>query len=199
MGYTHKLMGLPELSSKYEGSRILILGGGDGGLLKELLDHFTSIDKKGPTYIHMVDIDPVVMDACSKFMPKVCGEYISKREGPNYKIVEGDAFEEMEKLLSNREERFDFIFGDLTDTPIQIDDSRDKCDANSNPDNVTWTFIKEILASSIRLLKPGGRYMTHCQGKSAVSAINNYERMAAKMGMDILRRESFVPSFMEVW
>ena len=30
---------------------------------------------------------------------QVCGEYLSKREGPNYKIVEGDAFEEMEKLL----------------------------------------------------------------------------------------------------
>ena len=43
--YTHKLMGLPELASKYGGTRILILGGGDGGLLKELLDHFTSIAK----------------------------------------------------------------------------------------------------------------------------------------------------------
>lgn len=41
--------------------------------------------------------------------------------------------------------------------------------------------------------------MTHCQGKSAVSAVNNYEKMAAELGMDILRRESFVPSFMEVW
>lgn len=197
--YTHKLMGLPELASKYGGTRILILGGGDGGLLKELLDHFTSIAKEGPAYVHMVDIDPVVMNACSKFMPKVCGEYLSKREGPRYTIVEGDAFEEMEKLKSDPEQRFDFIFGDLTDTPIQVDESGDKCDANSNPDNVTWTFIKEILASSIRLLKPGGRYMTHCQGKSAVSAVNNYEKMAAELGMDILRRESFVPSFMEVW
>ena len=26
---------------------------------------------EGPAYVHMVDIDPVVMDACSKFMPKV--------------------------------------------------------------------------------------------------------------------------------
>ena len=34
-----------QLASKYGGSRVLILGGGDGGLLKELLDHFTSIDK----------------------------------------------------------------------------------------------------------------------------------------------------------
>ena len=99
---------------------------------------------------------------------QVCGEYLSKREGPKYKIVEGDAFEEMEKLLvlskmlctlrciiiefqfqCNREERFDFIFGDLTDTPIQIEDSKDKCDANSNPDNVTWTFIKEVGAWEI--------------------------------------------------
>ena len=31
-------------------------------------------------------------------MHQVCGEYLSKREGGRYKIVEGDAFEEMEKL-----------------------------------------------------------------------------------------------------
>ena len=99
-------------------------------------------------------------------MHQVCGEYLSKREGARYKIVEGDAFEEMEKLRvwydvwhlwrktnhsnierqfqSDPEQRFDFIFGDLTDTPIQVDESGDKCDANSNPDNVTWTFIKEV-------------------------------------------------------
>ena len=41
--------------------------------------------------------------------------------------------------------------------------------------------------------------MTHCQGKSAVSALNSYENMAAEIGMGTLRRESFVPSFMEVW
>ena len=55
------------------------------------------------------------------------------------------------------------------------------------------------MISSIRLLRPGGRYMTHCQGKSAVNAVNNYEKMADEIGMDSLRRESFVPSFMEVW
>ena len=60
-------------------------------------------------------------------------------------------------------------------------------------------ILQQILISSIRLLKPGGRYMTHCQGKSVVNAINNYEKMAADIGLDSLRRESFVTSLMEVW
>ena len=48
------------------------------------------------------------------------------------------------QFQSDTEQRFDFIFGDLTDTPIQVDEGEDKCDANSNPDNVTWTFIQEV-------------------------------------------------------
>ena len=34
-----------QLAPKYKGSRVLILGGGDGGLLKELLDHIASVER----------------------------------------------------------------------------------------------------------------------------------------------------------
>ena len=36
MTYTHALMGLPELGPSYKDAKVLILGGGDGALLKEL-------------------------------------------------------------------------------------------------------------------------------------------------------------------
>ena len=72
----------------------MILGGGDGGLLKELLEL-----PKGqvPAFITMVEIDEMVMTACSEFMPSVCGKYTKKEnwEGPNYKVINGCAIQFM--------------------------------------------------------------------------------------------------------
>merc|ERR1711956_28696 len=74
--YTHTLMNLP--NENYGGKEVLILGGGDGGLLKELLEL-----PKGqvPAFITMVEIDEMVMTACSEYMPSVCGKYTRKKLG----------------------------------------------------------------------------------------------------------------------
>ena len=78
----------------FQGKEVLILGGGDGGLLKELLEL-----PKGqvPAFITMVEIDEMVMTACSEFMPSVCGKYTKKEnwEGPNYKVINGCAIQFM--------------------------------------------------------------------------------------------------------
>ena len=55
--YTHSLMNLP--AEDYSDKEVLILGGGDGALIKELLDL-----KRPPKFVTMVDIDEMVMDAC---------------------------------------------------------------------------------------------------------------------------------------
>ena len=48
----------PFYNFQFQGKEVLILGGGDGGLLKELLD--LPKDQR-PSFITMVDIDEVVM------------------------------------------------------------------------------------------------------------------------------------------
>ena len=45
----------------YADKEVLILGGGDGALLHELL-------KEKPKFVTMVDIDEVVIDACKEHM-----------------------------------------------------------------------------------------------------------------------------------
>lgn len=52
--------------------------------------------------------------------------------------------------------QFDYVFGDLTDIPI-----------STTPHGDAWDFIRLILNSSMKVLKPTGKYMTH------VSFINN--------------------------
>lgn len=46
--------------------------------------------------------------------------------------------------------KFDYVFGDLTDVPISEDSSSE-----------LWSFIGVILEKSFKVLKPGGKFMTH--------------------------------------
>ena len=76
----------------------MILGGGDGGLLKELLE----LPKgQAPSFVTMVDIDGMVMDACAEFMPNVCGKYLKRVhwDGDNYKVINGCAIQFMKDCL----------------------------------------------------------------------------------------------------
>ena len=47
----------------------------------------------------MVDLDNLVMKACSTHMRSVCGSYLDadKRTGPNYKVITGDAIQFMQE------------------------------------------------------------------------------------------------------
>ena len=45
---------------------------------------------------------------------------------------------------------FDYVFGDLTDVPV-----------STTPQGETWDFIRNILNTSMKILKPSGKYMTH--------------------------------------
>lgn len=63
----------------YEGKEIVILGGGDGGLLYELL-------KEKPKEVIMLEIDEVVLKACAKHMRTVCGDVLDSLSGPNYQV-----------------------------------------------------------------------------------------------------------------
>lgn len=63
----------------YEGKDIVILGGGDGALLYELL-------KEKPKSVTMLEIDEVVMKACAKHMRSICGDVLDNYKGPNYEV-----------------------------------------------------------------------------------------------------------------
>ena len=80
-------------TANYASSRVLILGGGDGGLLKELLEL-----PKPPKQVIMIDLDDAVMIGCSEHMRSVSGSYMDKdkRKGSNYEVICGDAIEYME-------------------------------------------------------------------------------------------------------
>lgn len=178
LAYTRNLMCYGKYD--YKDKEALILGGGDGALLYELL-------KEKPKFVTMVDIDEVVIDACKEHMRSACGDVMDNYKGENYEIIVDDAFKYLAKYAEEKK-TFDVIFGDLTDIPIHADGS-------------TWNFVKAVIKSSLRLLPVGGKYFTHCIGVNATYAIANFEKMIQSLGVpvEVAQTQDHVPSFMEKW
>ncbi|KAF1767125.1 hypothetical protein GCK72_007083 [Caenorhabditis remanei] len=81
--------------------RVLIIGGGDGGILREVLKHET-VEK-----VTMCEIDEMVIDVAKKFLPGMsCGFSHEKLD-----LYCGDGFE----FLKNHKNEFDVIITDSSD------------------------------------------------------------------------------------
>lgn len=166
----------------YKGKEICILGGGDGALLYELL-------KEEPKFVVMLEIDELVMEACNKHMNSICGDVLERRKGNNYEIVVGDCMVYLDKYIKEGR-KFDYVFGDLTDIPI-----------TDTPSGEIWEFIKSILETSFKVLKPDGKFMTHGNGASCPESLRMYEQQLEKLTNPVTftTARAFVPSFMEDW
>ena len=202
--YTQALMNIPQDLDLYQNADILILGGGDGGLLKSVQE----LSSK-PRKVTMVDLDEVVLKACSKYMKNTCGQYLDHRENDRQKVIIGDALEFMENCQKSKIE-FDIIFGDLTDVPVDSTDiTYVKTHSISSTTQEAWNFISKVLRLAFNILKPkSGKYYTHCNGKSVPLVLKQYEQLLDEIRIDKNgktfktkwnRTESFVPSFMETW
>ncbi|CAH1644571.1 unnamed protein product [Spodoptera littoralis] len=178
--YTETLMQRGKES--YEGKEIVILGGGDGALLYELL-------KEKPKYVWMLEIDEVVMTACNKYLRSICGDVLETRKGPNYEVIVEDCMLTVNKFIADGK-KVDYIFGDLTDIPI----SESAC-------GELWEFMITILNSSFKILKPNGKFMTHGNGATSPESLELYEQELAKLKPPVkyTKSKAFVPSFLEDW
>ncbi|NJE05208.1 polyamine aminopropyltransferase [Thermococcus sp. M36] len=81
--------------------RVLVIGGGDGGTLREVLRHET-VDRAV-----MVEIDDMVIEASKLYLNVARGAF----EDPRAEVMVGDGV----KYLRETEERFDVIIVDSTD------------------------------------------------------------------------------------
>lgn len=178
--YTHTLMRYGELD--YKNKTILILGGGDGGLLHELL-------KENPAHVIMIEIDQMVMEACRIHLRSVCGDCLDTYKGSNYEIIVDDCVKVMEEFVKEAK-TFDFVFGDLTDIPI-----------TPTPQGEVWDFVRKILDLTFRILAPEGKFLTHGNGVSSQRALEIYEQQLRNLHcvVEFKRHTAYVPSFLECW
>tara|TARA_R110001592_G_scaffold254048_3_gene517233 strand:- start:10688 stop:11536 length:849 start_codon:yes stop_codon:yes gene_type:complete len=123
----HEMLAHTPLFAHGNTKNVLIIGGGDGGLLREVLKH-SEVE-----HVVQVEIDQAVIDMCVKYLPNhSAGAY----DNPRAEIVIGDGID----FVTQCDRQFDVILSDSTD-PI-------------GPGEVLFTspFYQGIQ----RCLKPGG-------------------------------------------
>ncbi len=126
----HEMIAHVPLFSHGEAKRVLIIGGGDGGVLREVLRHPVE-------QATMVELDRTVVDVCMEHMP---GLSDGAFHDPRTRLIITDGL----KFMANRNEIFDIIIVDSTD-PI-------------GPGEVLFT--SEFYANCHRRLAPGGILVT---------------------------------------
>ncbi|UYV75540.1 SMS, partial [Cordylochernes scorpioides] len=191
LSYTHALMKYQENS--YKDKEILILGGGDGGLLYELL-------KEDPKFVTLIDISFYnlfimtieVIEACRKHMRSVCGSSMDTFTSHQHEIIVDDCFKKMDVFIQEGR-KFDHIFNDLTDIPIHKEKDKGADD--------TWALIKKILNTCLPMLKPGGSYLNHAIGITCKDSLAKYEELLSNLPVKVTysQHSAYVPSFIETW
>ena len=112
--------------------RALVLGGGEGATIREIL-RWKTVEK-----VVMVDIDGEVVEACKEHMPEL---HQGAFEDPRAEVIIGDALEYLDKT----DERFDLVISDLSD-PIEEGPS-------------FKLFTKEYFEQIKRVLNPDGFFV----------------------------------------
>lgn len=126
----HEMLVHPPLLAHGRAKRVLIVGGGDGGTLREAVKH--PLER-----ILLVEIDPAVIELSKRWLPEIADGAF---DDPRVEVAIADGC----RFVAETEERFDLIVVDSTD-PI-------------GPGKVLFT--SEFYADCRRCLAPGGLLVT---------------------------------------
>lgn len=149
----HEMMTHVPILAHGRARRVLIIGGGDGGILREVLRH------KDVEKATMVEIDPAVTDFCRKHLPRISAGAF---DDPRLELVFADGA----KFVENKGESYDVIIVDSTD-PI-------------GPGEVL--FREEFYRAAKTRLTPGGVIVTQngvpfMQGTELKSTMEKFRRL----------------------
>ncbi|KAG9485745.1 hypothetical protein GDO78_008698 [Eleutherodactylus coqui] len=181
LAYTQAIMGSGK--EDYCGKEVLILGGGDGGILYELV-------KLKPKMATMVEIDQMVIDGCRQHMRKTCGDVLDNLKGDCYQVLVEDCVPVL-KMYAKEGRTFDYVINDLTAVPISTSPEEDS----------TWEFLRLILDLCIKVLKQDGKYFTQGNCVNLTEALTLYEEQLNMLycPVEFSKEIVCVPSYMELW
>uniref|UniRef100_A0A3Q3N3I3 Spermine synthase n=1 Tax=Mastacembelus armatus TaxID=205130 RepID=A0A3Q3N3I3_9TELE len=183
LAYTQAIMGSGK--ENYADKEVLVLGGGDGGILAEVV-------KQKPKMITMVEISfsSKVIDGCKIHMRKTCGNMLDSLTGDCYQILVQDCVPVLKKYVQEGR-TFDYVINDLTAIPISTEPEEDS----------TWEFLRLILDLSIKVLHPNGKYFTQGNSVNLTEALSLYEEQLGKLScpVDFSKEVVCVPSYLELW
>jgi spermidine synthase len=97
----HEMIAHPAILTHGNVKNVLVIGGGDGGTIREVLKH-PSIEK-----VTMVEIDELVIEACKEHLPNIACEF----DHPKLNLIIGDGL----KIVEESKEKYDLILCDNSD------------------------------------------------------------------------------------
>ena len=170
----HPPLLVQSINSEEPPREVLVMGGGEGAVLRELLK-YPSIES-----IIMVDLDKEVVDLCKEYLP---AWHENSFENSRVELLHMDA----RRYLEDTERKFDAIISDITEP---VDDG---------PSYLLFT--KEFYDMLINRLKPGGVLSLQAGSISltlleAHSAIRNTLRQSFN---HVCSYHTFIPSFDSAW
>lgn len=98
----HEMISHPAMFVHGNAKNILVIGGGDGGTVRELLRH------EGVEKVTMVEIDGDVIDACKEHLPQIAASF----DDPRLELIVGDGIEYAANAAA---ESYDLILVDGSD------------------------------------------------------------------------------------
>lgn len=156
--------------------RVCILGGGDCGVLREVLG------RAGVEHVRLIEIDPAVVSVAERYFPEVVsGSTVDPRVTLDY----ADAFERLRTLgaqVRAREvEPYDLVIYDLSDDPLELGCQDALC-----------ARMKSILV-------PGGRVAVQCGSALPLYAeqLETHRAGLARHFRALRFDEVVIPSFLE--
>ena len=151
---------------------VAILGGGDGGVLKEVF-------KLKPREVIIFEIDPAVIKSSQKFLKNICGEAF---QDSRLKIVIGDASKFM-----HTKKVFDAIVFDLTINPeVHTQEKR-------------GNFFEKILVGARNHLTARGILSMQCGPFEDVKNTIFIKNKLRKYFTGVKVLKTFIPSYGEDW
>ncbi len=147
--------------------KVLVIGGGDGGVIREVLRH-EAIES-----VTMVEIEQAVVDFSLKWLPEI-SDGAFENEKLNLIITDGAQF------VKNSAEHYDVIIVDSTD-PV-------------GPGEVLFT--EEFYKDCSQLLNPGGILITQCgvpflQAEELKNALKRQKRSFEHVSFYVLSNASY--------
>jgi spermidine synthase len=153
---------------------VLIIGGGDGGILEEVLKH------KSIKRVTMVEIDGEVIEVAKKYLPKICGKAFSDKR-TNLIVGDGAAY------VAETKERYDLV---IVDRPDPVGPA-------------TVLFSEGFYRNCRRVMKPNGILVAqngvpHMQGPELTEAIKLFQKIWAQSGTYLAVVPTYVCGFMSM-
>lgn len=99
--FYHEMISHIPMCSHKNPKTVLVIGGGDGGTVREVLKHDT-VEK-----VVLCEIDGMVIDVCKKYLPTIAG----KLDDPRVEVLVEDAIE----FIKDKENEYDVVLIDSTD------------------------------------------------------------------------------------